>query len=181
MRRPEDITDLVVSGGVIAFACLMLLVLIPAGIDDPGSIDVLALGPAFWPSVISAFLGLMGVIVGVQALRRIRAGRGGSVSGQGDRDDADAAEDEASGFAPGRWLGALVLLALYYYGLDRLGMVLTSMLALGLFMVLGAERRPAVVLALSVGVPLALFLFFRFVANVFIPLGVFERWLGWLG
>ena len=70
------------------------------------------------------------------------------------------------------------MLAAYYAGLDRLGMVLTSMLALGLFMILGGERRPAVVILLSVSLPLALFVFFRFVANVFIPLGVFEGWLG---
>lgn len=179
--RAGDITDLVVSGVVIVFACLALFVLIPAGIEHPGSIDVLALGPAFWPSVICAFLGLMGLVVGVQALRRTRAARRGSVSGRVDEDapDApDAAEAEAAGFAPVRWLAALALLAGYYYGLDSLGMVLTSMLALGLFMSLGGERRPAVVLVLSLGVPLALFLFFRYVANVFIPLGVFERVLG---
>ena len=176
--RPEDITDLVVSGVIITFACIALLVLIPTGIEDPGSIDVLALGPPFWPSVISAFLGLMGLIVGVQALRRVRAARGAAVSGQDDQRDPSAVEAEAAGFSPVRWLAALVLLAAYYYGLDRLGMVLTSMLALGLFMILGGERRPAVVLVLSLGVPLALFLFFRYVANVFIPLGVFERLLG---
>ena len=177
MRR-EDVTDLVVAGVIVAFACLALFVLIPAGIEHPGSIDVMALGPAFWPSVISGFLGLMGLIVGVQALRRVRAARDGSGSGRSGPDETDAAEAEAAGFAPMRWLAALALLALYYFGLDRLGMVLTSMLALGLFMVLGGERRPAVVLVLSLGVPLALFLFFRFVANVFIPLGVFESWLG---
>ena len=63
-----DITDLFVSGVIIAFAGVALFVLIPAGIDDPGSIDVLALGPAFRLSVISAFLGVMGLVVGVQAL-----------------------------------------------------------------------------------------------------------------
>ena len=76
--RPADITDLPVSGVVIAFACLVLFVLIPSGIDDPGSIDVLALGPAFWPSVISVFLGVMGLVVGVQVLRRSRAVQGAS-------------------------------------------------------------------------------------------------------
>ena len=175
--RPEDITDLAVSGAVIAFACLVLFVLIPAGIDDPGSIDVMALGPAFWPSVICAFLGAMGLILGVQALRRMGAARSGTVSGRDDGGDPDAAEAEAAGFSPMRWLGALALLAAYYTGLDRLGMVLTSMLALGLFMILGGERRPVVVVLLSVILPLALFVFFRFVANVFIPLGVFEGWL----
>ena len=124
--RPEDITDLAVSGVVIAFACLVLFVLIPSGIDDPGSIDVLALGPAFRPSVISVFLGVMGLVVGVQVLRRSRAVQGASrlardgAGGPGDRDVSDA---EASGFSPMRWLGALALLAAYYAGLDRLGML----------------------------------------------------------
>ena len=176
--RPREITNLVVAGVIVVFACIMLFVLIPAGIEHPGSIDVLALGPAFWPSVICVFLGLMGLVVGVQALRRARAARGGIVAGPDNPGDPGAAEAEAAGFAPARWLAALALLAAYYHGLDSLGMVLTSMLALGLFMILGGERRPAVVLVLSLGVPLALFLFFRYVANVFIPLGVFERLLG---
>ena len=60
-----------------------------------------------------------------------------------DQGDRDAMEAEASGFAPMRWLGTLALLVAHYAGLDRLGMVLTSMLALGLFMILGGERaRP---------------------------------------
>lgn len=176
--RAVDITDLVVSGVIVTFSCLALFVLIPIGIEAPGSIDVLALGPSFWPSVICVFLGAMGLIVGVQALRRARSARSGVTPVEDEQEVLDAAEAAEAGFAPGRWLAALALLAAYYLGLDSLGMVLASMLALGLFMVLGGERRPAVVLVLAVGVPLALFVFFRFVANVFIPLGVFEGWLG---
>ncbi len=160
----EEITDFVVGGVTIAFACLALFVLIPLGVEDPGAIDVLALGPAFWPSIISVLLLAMGVIICVQAFRRARAGHG--------------PEHEAGpGFAPGRWLTSLALLAGLYAGLHALGMLLTSVIALVLFMLLGGERRPLVLVAVSLLLPAALYVFFRYVANVVIPLGVLEPWL----
>lgn len=161
----EDLTDFIVGVATIAFACIALFGLIPYGIDDPGSIDVLALGPSFWPTIICGLLLLMGIIISVQAFRRSRARQ---------------ADDENTGaeFAGARWLGSLLLLAGLYAGLHFLGMVLTCIIALALFMLLGGERRPSIIVAISLVLPLALFAFFRYVANVVIPLGVLEPWLG---
>jgi putative tricarboxylic transport membrane protein len=161
----EDVTDFIVAGVTIVFGALMLFVLIPVGIDDPGAVDVLALGPSFWPSIISGFLLLIGVIVAVQTYRRARLRRG-------------ADDSTGEGFVAARWFGSLVLLAGVYVGLDPLGMVLTCTIALVLFMLLGGERRPMILIGISLVLPLALFTFFRYVANVFIPLGVLEPWLG---
>lgn len=163
--RNEDVTDLVVGGVTIVFACVALFVLIPFGVDNPGSIDVLALGPSFWPSIISGLLLLMGVIISVQAYRRSRTTQGES-------------EKATSGFATMRWLGSLVLLAGLYVGLHTLGMVLSSIAVLVLFMLLGGERRLPVIITISFVLPIALYVFFRYVANVVIPLGVLEPWLG---
>ena len=81
------------------------------------------------------------------------------------------------GPSPARWIGALVLLAGYYLLLDILGMVVTSALALLTFMLLGGERRPVLIVAITVILPVALFLFFRYVANVSIPMGIFGDWI----
>ena len=166
----EERGDLIVGGVTAAFACLVMFVFIPLGVEDPGRIDVLALGPAFWPFVVALFLFAMGALIAVQAWRRSREDRGSGAVGM-------AAATAVSNFALGRWIGAVALMAAYYLLLAPLGMVATSALAMLAFMLLGGERRPAVVGALAVGIPLALFLFFRYVANVVIPLGVFGDWL----
>lgn len=169
--RAADRGDLIVGGVTAGFACIVMFVMIPLGIEDPGRIDVLALGPAFWPFVIALFLLAMGALIGMQAWRRSRLdGDAGAAAGDG----APAMSD----FAPGRWLSAVILMAAYYLLLEPLGMVVTSMLAMTAFMLLGGERRAPVIAALAVGIPLALFLFFRYVANVVIPLGVFSDLFG---
>ena len=162
--RRVQVTDLVVGVVTTAFGCFSLFALIPLGVEDPGSINVRALGPAFWPSIVSGLLIAMGVIITVQAARRLQA------------DNTD--EEAGGGFATMRWLAALVLLAGLYVGLHILGMVLASMIALAAFMLLGGERRALLIAIISLALPLVLFVFFRYVANVVIPLGVLEPWLG---
>ena len=160
----EDRTDFIVCGVTISFALFGLFVLIPFGVEDPGAIDVLALGPAFWPSIICVFVGAMGAITGFNAWRRTRL--------------ANPVEDSAEArFHWPRWLGAVVLLAGMYTGLHLAGMVLTCILGLLLFILLGGERRPLLLAGIALGLPLTLYYFFRYVANVAIPLGVLEPWL----
>ncbi|MFT5172144.1 MAG: putative tricarboxylic transport membrane protein [Gammaproteobacteria bacterium] len=161
----DDVTDFIVAGATVAFAALMLFVLIPFGIDDPGIVDVLALGPSFWPTIICSLLLLMGVTIAVQTYRRVRLRRGPH-------------DSSSEGFVASRWFSSLALLAGLYVGLHHLGMVLTCTISLFLFMLLGGERRPMFLVGISLALPLALFAFFRYVANVFIPLGVLEPWLG---
>ncbi len=162
--RAAERSDLILGGVTIAFACLALFVVIPAGVENPGQINVMALGPSFWPSVIAVFICSMGILVALQAYRSHR-----------NRKSSEA--DEPANFAPTRWIGALVLLAGYYLLLDILGMVVTSALALLTFMLLGGERRPVLIVAITVILPVALFLFFRYVANVSIPMGIFGDWI----
>lgn len=162
--RAAERNDLILAAVTVAFALLAMFVLIPKGVEDPGQINVMALGPSFWPFVISLFICLMGLLVGGQALHRYR--------------QANAAPSETTeGFALLRWVGALALLAGYYLLLDWLGMVVTSVLALFAFTILGGERRAWLIALISLVLPIALFLFFRYVANVAIPMGIFGDWI----
>ncbi|MCG8548076.1 MAG: tripartite tricarboxylate transporter TctB family protein [Alphaproteobacteria bacterium] len=173
--RAADRGDLIVGGVTAGFACIVMFVMIPLGVEDPGRIDVLALGPAFWPFVIALFLFAMGALIVAQAWRRSRENGSPDVAAG---DGAAASAPARSNFALGRWVGAVVLMTAYYLLLEPLGMVVTSMLAMTAFMLLGGERRAPVIALLAVGMPLALFLFFRYVANVVIPLGVFGDLFG---
>jgi len=164
--RADERNDLILSAVTVGFALLVMFAVIPLGVEDPGTINVLALGPSFWPFIIALFICLMGLIVGAQAYRRFRAGgdpRLGTGGGQQ--------------FALTRWIGALVLLAGYYALIGVLGMVVASILTLLLFMLLGGERRPVLIAAISLVLPIALYLFFRYVANVAIPMGIFGDWV----
>jgi hypothetical protein len=167
LMSPAVRGDLAVAVVTIAFALLALLFLVPVGVHDPGNINVMALGPAFWPTIISAFLLVMGVLIVVQAWLRARA-----------LSSEDDVARPGAGFALWRWVGSLVLLGAYFLALDWLGMVLASIIVLILFMLLGGERRPVLIVVLSLALPLLLFAFFRYVANVVIPLGVLEGLLG---
>ncbi len=164
--RADERNDLILSGVTVAFALLVMFVVIPLGVEDPGTINVLALGPSFWPFIIASFICLMGLILGGQAYRRFRAD-GNRLTAGGDGQQ----------FALARWFGALVLLAGYYLLLGLLGMVVTSVLVLLLFMLLGGERRPVLIASISLILPIALYLFFRYVANVAIPMGIFGDWV----
>ena len=98
--RAADRGDLIVGGVTAGFACVVMFVMIPLGIEDPGRIDVLALGPAFWPFVIALFLFAMGALIGAQAWRRSRLDRPADIAAG---DGAAAVSD----FALGRWIGAV--------------------------------------------------------------------------
>jgi hypothetical protein len=115
----------------------------------------------------------MGLLIGGMAIWRSR----GQGNGASDPDpEADSAESELEGLVIGRWLAALALLAAFYLLLEPLGMILASILVMFALMALGGERRPHVMVVLALSLPIALFIFFRYVANVFIPLGPLETW-----
>ena len=163
--RASERSDLILGIVTMAFAGLALFVMIPLGVDNPGQINVMALGPSFWPMIISIFISLMGLLVAGQAYRRHRV-----------LETQDGKAVEPSNFDIGRWIGALVLLAGYYLLFDILGMPVTSALALLTFMLLGGERRPLLIVGIALILPIVLYLFFRYVANVAIPTGIFGDW-----
>lgn len=175
--------DTVVGGTVVAFALLELFFLVPYGVDDPGTVDVMALGPNFWPTVIGVFLLFMGsLVIGQDVLRRrTRA----FVPEPPDSPDSPATVATVDGEENGpallapvpRTIAAVALLFVYYAVLDPLGMVAASMLAMAAFTLLAGERRLTIVIPLALAVPVVLFLFFREIAQVSIPLGLFEDWI----
>ena len=170
-RMPADeVTNLIVGSVSVLFGALVMLVIIPQGIDNPGNISVRALGPAFWPSIIASLIMLLGVLVCVQAYLRTRA-----LDAQVEPVEVGS---EVSVFAWVHWLTALFLLAALYAGLHLIGMVLSCILALIFFPVLGGERRILIVATMAFVLPLGLYAFFRYAANVFIPVGVLEPLLG---
>ena len=169
--------DGIVAGifGLLSLSAIFFL--IPAGIDAPGSIENAALSPTFWPSLIAyATLIASGLLLVETAL----ASRLSNAKSDAERDMTEATDnDEDDPFrhnaltASIRVAVALGLLFVFYLSLDRYGVVLPAIILLATLMIFYGERRLVLVSILSICIPLILYGFFRYVAGVAIPLGIF--------
>ena len=151
--------------GVSLLGLLILTVLIPWGIDQPGNVEHTALAPDFWPRIIAVIMMVLGVL---QAVRPVP-----------DDDGEDGGEDS------GRWLHRVPGLAValgalfgFYVLIPSLGMVAPGVAVIFGLMVFGGERRWLLAAVVAAAVPLLLYAFFVHVAGIPIPLGVFETLRG---
>ncbi|MCE2522744.1 MAG: tripartite tricarboxylate transporter TctB family protein [Rhodobacteraceae bacterium] len=147
----------------------MVLYLIPQGVAVPGSIKVAALSPDFWPRLVAYGAIAASVFLLVETLTM-----------QQPHLDEEEAEDAAQyqlATLPAT-LRILVLVAAlfaFYASLTTLGVVAASVVLIFAMMLFFGERKLWLVALLSVALPVLLYLFFRYVASVPIPLGIFEN------
>lgn len=158
-RSTQDIAyGLVVGLGFTAFFVWG----IPAWIETPADVRIAAVSPAFWPEVVTLFLAATGFALAVGGLRRRLA---------------EGPRRRETGTAPARWnlnpLFTLGVFLAYYLLTDLLGIVPASVLALAVMAVRYGERNRLVLSAVALGLPLALYGFFVWVAKVPMPLGLF--------
>lgn len=171
----ETDTDTVARRGrrrEITFAVLTLLasllfafVVIPAGVTSPASVKHLPLSPTFLPYVLTIGVGLFAL---VHLLEAIFAAH---IPGE---------DGNPLGVHP-RWFSRLamlvVLLLIYLILPETLGMPLTAILVTIALMAIGGERRPLILLGVGIAVPVLVYLFFAHIAQVPLPMGLFEDWM----
>lgn len=162
----RSVKDVIFGFGTFAASLAFALVVIPLGVVSPGSVTHLPLSPVFLPYVLTALVGLFGLICGLQALL-------------GPGVPKEAGEDE---FALRRsWVLHLLLigaaLTAYYLLPEAIGMLLTAVLVTGFLVWLGGERRILMILGVALLLPVAVYLFFTWVAQVPLPEGYFEGWI----
>ena len=149
---------------LIAVAACLAFVAIPLGVTRPTSVASLPLSPVFLPYLLSALIGVFAILHIIAAFTVPHPPIANS-------DD---------GTAHPRWLlrGALVAtLLLGYLMLPQfIGMLPTAIALTVTLMRLGGERRLLVLAAFGVLMPLVIYLFFVFVAQVPMPTGVFGDW-----
>ncbi len=145
--------------GVTLLGLFALFVLIPFGIVSPSNVDSLALAPEFWPIIIASVFTLMGVILATCPSKK------------------ETQEQSTSILPPARLARLAVILSVLfavYFLVPLLGMIVsTALIIFGLSWMAG-ERRWKLLVILSLSVPMLLTIFFLFVANIPIPLGMFE-------
>ena len=155
---------------LVVFGGLALGVLIPFGIQKPLSVEHRALAPSFWPNIVASAILLIGIALTVSTLLNRR---GEQASDSSQHSEADA----GSGWLAFRPFLALAICFALYFGLEPLGFVLASAIAIVALMMLAGEYRPYVILPVALVLPLGLHLFFTKAASVPIPMGILEPWL----
>ena len=152
---------------MLAVGLLLLLFLIPFGIDSPKKIRFAALSPTYYPQIVAVILSVIGAAI-IFKYRRPLKTKG--------TDELDEVHPNAK-MRIGGFLG---LLAVYSFSLEFLGFVLSGVLALAASLVLAGERRPFIIIAMSLLLPISLFLFFYKVAYVPVPNGILAPFIRWI-
>jgi hypothetical protein len=154
--------DLLLGLGVAAFALFLLLVLIPNGIAVPKGVRAAVLSTTFWPTVIARGLLLLGVLLAAESLPRARLEQGSPM-----RLEPDASL---------RVFAGAVLMLAYWWLVPKLGLVVSSMLAMLATGALARSPLPVALGATTVALPLLLWWLFCRIAGIPLPAG--DR-VGW--
>ncbi|MBN3563128.1 tripartite tricarboxylate transporter TctB family protein [Aliamphritea spongicola] len=157
----------------ITLALSGIFYLIPRFIVVPQQLDSLALSPAFWPNIIMGILLFTSTVILFQGLVARRRQRCSPTK------KTDSLSTESTDTYPLDGPRTIVLCAAvgiffcYYWLIDHIGILLSSVLALLALMGLGGERRLKVLLPLAIILPVVLYYFFTRVAHVYLPQGIF--------
>jgi hypothetical protein len=138
----------------------LMIVAIPLWVSSPSNVGNIILSPVFWPYTLSGLTILIGL--------------GLTITGFYSSEDLSSEPAEISG-GYGRLMIMAVIMIIYMFGLPRLGMVWTSMLAFAATAFLVRTSHPKTAVICAICVPLALYVFFAHIASVAIPQGNFVR------
>lgn len=172
--------ELYVGIGMLGLALAGWFIAIPAGIDLPASVEIRALSPDFWPHAVMILLGVCGIIVAVQAyFDTLRADANDETAATGGGETADEIGGQAQvEFDPIqrtlRVIAALVGLFCVYFAIPQIGIIAAGVLIILVSTFALGERRLKYTVPLAAILPISLYMFFVHVANIPMPLGVFE-------
>ena len=164
--RPDQKRDYFSGAVFLIVSLLAVLVIIPAGVTVPSTVQIAALSPDFWPKVIAGFAGLASIFLIFETWK---------MPAPPDEEDAEEAAQYKLDTMPAtlRAVVLVVALFLFYASLTTVGVVAASVVLMFAMMLFFGERKIALIAALSIFVPVILYLFFRYIASVPIPLGIF--------
>jgi hypothetical protein len=165
--KPLRKTDLAAALIFLILGAATVLILIPRGVTVPGTVEVAALSPDFWPRLIAFGCIAASLFLLVEAVTMAPPEEADAEGGE------DAEYQLATLPAALRTLVLIAALFAFYFSLTTLGVVAASVVLLGAMMLFFGERHYVLVGAISLGLPLILYFFFRYAASVPIPLGIF--------
>ena len=166
----RNLKDIFLGGLLAGGFSLVVWVLIPAAVPVPRSIKVAALSPDFWPKIIAVGLAIMGLVLIAQGAIRLVRERAETIEKA--VEEAASIADRRSVFI--RTVGIMFGLLVYYKLIEPLGIVVSSVLAIMVFALIYDERRLKILIPTAVLLPIGLYYFFVKVANIPMPLGLFD-------
>lgn len=165
--------DLAVGLALLTFSLLGLFVVIPLGVVTPGELEFRALSPSFWPMIVMSGLVITSIVICIGSL--ISNHRTSDQPSPLIDEIEDHVEDRlplAQGVMKG---GAVIALFFsYYWSINYIGIIAASIVTMILLMLLGGERHTRIVIPVSFTLPVVLYYFFTHIANIPLPLGLFE-------
>ncbi|MCF8041295.1 MAG: tripartite tricarboxylate transporter TctB family protein [Desulfarculaceae bacterium] len=166
--------NLYIGLGTAAIFALVSLWLIPNFIIVPTSVQMTGVSPSFWPESVSWGLVGLGLMLAGSSLMQLRKAKARAAL-NGEKLDESIAIPKVNIHSVGRFCLTVGAMVGYYYLVEYLGMMLSSMVALFVYTLIYGERRFKFTLPVAVLVPLFLYYFFVKVANIPLPQGP----LGW--
>jgi putative tricarboxylic transport membrane protein len=159
-RRIGNPHDFWLAVCVLVLGVIFVVWVIPAEIPTPVREPFAVVSPAFFPRLLGIAIIVCATLLAASAWLSRSAGPATVVGIEPDR----------HGFL--KLLLALLVAFGYFLLLRRLGALPTSVLAMLILLPLGGERRPLLILLVSVLLPTAVYLLFVQVARVPLPAGI---------
>tara|TARA_B110000902_G_scaffold11338_1_gene13655 strand:- start:192 stop:686 length:495 start_codon:yes stop_codon:yes gene_type:complete len=153
--------DILAASVFVFFGLLLILLLIPRGVVEPGNVELAILSPSYYPKIISYILILIGLGIFIKNFPN------------GFFEESEKIEKKYLF----RILIIFITILTIVFFLPTFGIPLTSGIALLFLLLLGGERRPIIIFLVSTLVPLLIYLFFTKVAQIPIPNGLLESLL----
>jgi putative tricarboxylic transport membrane protein len=153
--------DILAASIFVFFGLLLILLLIPRGIVEPGNVELAILSPSYYPKIVSYILILTGLGIFIKNFPI------------GFFEESEKIEKK---YLFRMFIIFITILTVVFF-LPILGIPLTSGIALLFLLMLGGERRPVIVCLVSTLVPLLVYLFFTKIAQIPIPNGMLESLL----
>ncbi len=151
----------IIALGFSVFFLAMLAFGIPHGIPSYAKQGLSLTSSAFYPYVVT----VAGLVFSVLTVIEARAGSAAPTS------DGESAEGFSVPATLARFSMVVIVFAAFYLLLIPLGALLSSALAFGFLMIFGGERRPLVLAATIIGVPVITYILFAKLAAVPLPRG----------
>jgi hypothetical protein len=160
--------------GIAALFTFVSLWVLPNFITMPATVQMTGVSPSFWPKVTSWSLVGLGLLMASTNFLKLRKSKLQAVR-DGTALDNPTAISKVNLRAIGMACLAIGAMVGYYFLVEILGMMLSSMVALFGFTLIYGERRYIFTLPVAVLLPLLLNLFFGRVAHIPVPQGLW----GW--
>ncbi len=170
--------DIWIGGATIAIAGFGWFVVIPIGVDVPSSVKILALSPDFWPRIIMGMMAACGLVVMAQGYLASQSDDNALQSEPDDAAEPALADNIVHFETRGQFVRVAMAFAglfAFYFAVPYIGVVIGAMIIILLstrFLGVKSWLRSGL---LAVIMPVALYFFFTEVAQIPIPLGLFEE------